>query len=300
MNNNFIDYLNYISGLKNYSENTKVAYKNNLGVFENWIEQNNLKCFELDTNDLHMFVAFLSKNNFSPASINQMLSTLRGFYSFAFRFKLTKTNPAQQIKNIKLAEKIPSFLFNDEMLDFCNAPENEKNLWTARDKAIFMSLYSTGCRISELVNLNLNDFSNDLKSAIVFGKGSKERKVFFADFAVNVLTKYLDERKILLVKNKNKKAQAVFLNQKGNRITAKGVEYIIDFYLNTNSNYKKITPHTFRHSFASMLLAKGLDIRMVQELLGHESISTTQRYTHVTSEQLQALYKVAHPHGRKV
>lgn len=299
MNKNFIDYLNYITGLKNYSENTTVAYKNNLAVFEKWLEENNLKLFKVDANDLHIFVAYLSEKDFSPASINQMLSTIRGFYNFAVRFKLIKINPAQQIKNIKLPETLPNFLFNDEMLDFCKAPEGEKNLWTARDKAIFVSLYSTGCRISELVSLNLKDFSNDLKSAIVLGKGSKERKVFFANFAVTTLKEYLLERKILLDKKQNKKVQAVFLNQQGERITARGVEYIIDYYLKVNSNYKKITPHTFRHSFASMLLAKGLDIRMVQELLGHESISTTQKYTHVTSEQLQALYRSAHPHGRQ-
>lgn len=298
MNKNFEDYLNYIAGLKNYSENTSLAYKNNLSLFENWLIENRVEVFKVTANDLHIFVAFLSEKDFSPASINQMLSTLRGFYNFAVRFKLCKNNPAEQVKNIKLAESLPNFLFNDEMLDFCKAPEGKKNLWPARDKAIFMSLYSTGCRISELVNLNIKDFSNDLKTAIVLGKGSKERKVFFADMAVRLLKEYLIERKTLLDKQGEKKQEAVFINQQGTRITARGVEYIINYYLTVSGNYKKITPHTFRHSFASMLLAKGLDIRMVQELLGHSSISTTQKYTHVTSEQLQALYHAAHPHGR--
>lgn len=297
MNKEFEDYLQYITGLKNYSEHTQLAYKNNLLLFEKWLEENSLNVFSIKSNDLHIFVAFLSERDFSPASINQILSTLRGFYSFAVRFKLCTVNPADQVKNIKLAETLPNFLFNDEVLNFCKAPEGEKNLWTARDKAIFISLYSTGCRISELVGLDMDDFSNDLKTAIVFGKGSKERKVFFADAAVSLLKKYLLERKLLLDKLQEKKQAAVFINQLGGRITARGVAYIIDYYLNVTETYKRITPHTFRHSFASMLLAKGMDIRMVQELLGHADISTTQKYTHVTSEQLQALYHSAHPHG---
>lgn len=296
-NKNFTDYLNYIAGLKNYSQNTVSAYEKNLIFFENWIIKNELNVFEIKANDLHIFVAELSSEKLSPASINQILSTIRGFYNFATRFKLTKNNPAKQIKNIKMPERLPNFLFNDEMLEFCKSPDGENNLWAARDKAIFTSLYSTGCRISELVNLNLKDFSSDYKVAIVLGKGKKERKVFFADFAIKNLKEYLIERKVLLDTMQNKKQVAVFLNQNGGRLTTRGVEFIVQRYIETNASYKKISPHTFRHSFASMLVSKGVDIRMVQELLGHSSISTTQKYTHVTSEQLQNLYHSSHPHG---
>lgn len=293
----FIDYLHYIAGLKNYSQHTIAAYEKNLSVFENWIQKNDLQVFELTANDMHMFVAELAHEKLSPATINQVLSTIRGFYEFAVRFKLTKVNPAAQIKNIKQNQRLPNFLFADEMAAFCKSPEGEKHVWQARDKALFMCLYSSGCRISELVHLNVKDISSDYKSAIVFGKGSKERKVFFADFAVAALREYLLERKALLDTMQNKKEPAVFLNQKGGRLTARGVEYIIGRYVESTGSYKKITPHTFRHSFASMLVAKGLDIRIVQELLGHASISTTQKYTHVTSEQLQNLYHASHPHG---
>lgn len=293
----FVDYINYIGGLKNYSRNTISAYEKNLSMFETWLQKNDADIFKLTANDVRVFISELANEKLSPATINQVLSTIRGFYDFAVRFKLAKINPAAQIKNIKLAERLPNFLFADEMNRFCKSPDSENNLWQARDKAIFSCLYSSGCRVSELVNLNLKDLSIDFKSAIVFGKGSKERKVFFADFAVQVLKTYMLERKTLLDTLQNIKEPALFLNQKGKRLTSRGVEYIISRYVEATGNYKKITPHTFRHSFASMLVTKGLDIRMVQELLGHASISTTQKYTHVTSEQLQNLYHSSHPHG---
>ena len=293
----FVDYINYIGGLKNYSRNTISAYEKNLSMFETWLQKNDADIFKLTANDVRVFISELANEKLSPATINQVLSTIRGFYDFAVRFKLAKINPAAQIKNIKLAERLPNFLFADEMNRFCKSPDSENNLWQARDKAIFSCLYSSGCRVSELVNLNLKDLSIDFKSAIVFGKGSKERKVFFADFAVQVLKTYMLERKTLLDTLQNIKEPALFLNQKGKRLTSRGVEYIISRYVEATGSYKKITPHTFRHSFASMLVTKGLDIRMVQELLGHASISTTQKYTHVTSEQLQNLYHSSHPHG---
>lgn len=296
MEKNFTDYLNYVSGLKNYSENTVFAYKNNLSLFDEYLSDNRLAVFDVTTNDIRIFIARLAKSGHSPASLNQLLSTVRGFYDYAVRFKLTDSNPAISVKNIKLAERLPNFLFNSEMVNFFESTENDKHLWPERDKALFTCLYSTGARVSELVSLKICDLSGDYSSAIVLGKGSKERKVFFAEFAVENLNLYLNSRELLL-KKLHKQTDSLFINQQGTQLTARGVQYIIDYYVKVTAQQKKITPHVFRHSFASMLLSKGLDIRLVQELLGHESISTTQNYTHITSEQLQKMYHTAHPHG---
>ncbi|MBQ7611731.1 MAG: tyrosine-type recombinase/integrase [Spirochaetaceae bacterium] len=297
MNKNFEEYLVYISGLKNYSENTLLAYKNNLCLFEKWLEENEENVFLLTGQDILSFIASLSYKNFSPATVNQILSTIRGFYDFAVRFKMCDLNPTDTVKNIKLNQNIPDFLFTDEMIAFCNSPNENQKLWEKRDKALFASLYSTGCRVSELISLNVKDLANDFTSAIVWGKGNKERKVFFAQFSVRFLKDYLIEREQIL-KTFQKKENALFINRRGNRLTVRGVQYIINRYAEFTGTYKRISPHTFRHSFASTLLAKGMDIRIVQELLGHASISTTQKYTHVTSEQLRNLYRDAHPHGK--
>ncbi|PIE98118.1 MAG: recombinase XerC [Treponema sp.] len=307
MNKHFEDYLNYVSGLKNYSGNTVTAYKNNLILFENWLLESELDVLNLTTGQIRIFVADLADKNFAPPSINQILSCIRGFFTFACRFRLCTDNPASSVHNIKVPNKLPNFMFHEDAMEFCQLPQKTDVLWEARDVAIFTALYSSGCRVSELATLAIEDFSNDYSYAVVFGKGKKERKVFFADFAKKHLKKYFLERNALLskmqekeLKDKNgKKFNAAFVNQKGDPLTARGIQYIVDRYAKQPNGFKKISPHAFRHSFASTLLSRGTDIRVVQELLGHESISTTQRYTHISAEQLRNLYHQAHPHGGK-
>ncbi len=305
MNKLFEDFLSYNEGVRQLTEATINSYRNDLKLFENWMNELDLEVLNLGLSDIRIFLAELADRKFSPASINRTLSTIRGFYKYAIRFEHTKTNPTASIRNFKIAQKLPNFMFPKQAEDFCDLPENAGILWKSRDAALFASLYSTGCRVSELSGLDMRDLDSSHSSAIVFGKGKKERKVYFADFARHYLNEYLKERDDLLKKHqggiqKNKDGKvrdAIFLNQKAQPLTARGIQYIINRYVEVSPDLKKLSPHAFRHSFASTLVTRGADIRVVQELLGHESVSTTQKYTHITAEQLHMMYNMAHPHS---
>lgn len=304
----FEDYLTYSASVRYFSEKTIEAYRNDLKLFSEWLSDNELAFTCITGSHLRIFVADLANRHFAPASINRTLSCVRGLYRYALRKGLCTTNPAALIRNLKQPEKLPRFLFPDEAERFCEFPKEAGILWYARDAALFSSLYSTGCRVSELQSLSVQDMKGDCSWAIVRGKGRKERKVFFADFAQEAVQRYLTERAELLnylqERDLSRKRRcppvdetALFLNCRGGALTTQGIRYIIDRYTALLPDYKKLTPHAFRHSFASMFITRGADIRVVQELLGHSSIATTQRYTHITAAQLQNLYHKAHPHG---
>jgi len=301
----FEDYLAYSAGVRHFSEKTIEAYRSDLKLFSEWLQENGLIFTEATRLHIRTFVADLGSRHFAPASINRTLSCVRSMYRYALRNGLCAVNPAALVRNLKLPEKLPRFLFPDEAERFCGFPKEAGILWYARDAALFSSLYSTGCRVSELQSLRVQDIQGNGSWAVVQGKGNKERKVFFAGFAQEALQRYLPERAALIAYQKaqseNGKAppdeDSLFLNWRGGALTTQGVRYIINRYTALLPNYKKLTPHAFRHSFASLFVTRGADIRVVQELLGHSSIATTQRYTHITAAQLQELYHKAHPHG---
>ena len=302
----FEDYLRYSAGVRHFSEKTIEAYRNDLKLFSDWLAENEIGFTDVTGSLMRIFAAELGNRNFAPASINRTLSCVRGFYRYALRKGLCTVNPAAAVRNLKQPEKLPRFLFPDEADHFCEFPKEAGILWYARDAALFSSLYSTGCRVSELQALTVQDLQDNCSWAIVYGKGGKERKVFFADFAQEALQRYLPERAELLASLQGQQnptipsktpEDALFLNCRGGALTRYGISYIINRYTALLPNYKKLTPHAFRHSFASMFVTRGADIRVVQELLGHSSISTTQRYTHITAAQLQDMYRKAHPHA---
>ena len=297
----FEDYLTYNAGVRHFSENTIEAYRNDLKLFSAWLADNELDFTGVTGAHVRIFIAELGNRHFAPASVNRILSCVRGLYRYALRKKLCAVNPTAVIRNLKQPEKLPRFLFPDEAERFCEFPKEAGILWYARDAALFSSLYSTGCRASELQGLQVQDLKSNCSWAIVQGKGRKERKVFFADFAREAVLHYLSERAELLTSLKEQRftadTGALFLNCRGGALTTQGIRYIINRYTALLPDYKKLTPHAFRHSFASMFITRGADIRVVQELLGHSNIATTQRYTHITAAQLQDLYHKAHPHG---
>lgn len=289
-------YIQYAANIKHFSRHTITAYQMDMQLFIEWLSENALDFAALEHTDLHIFTAELRDKHFAPASVNRILSCIRGFYRYAIRFGHCTANPAAAVRNIKQPQKLPRFLFPEEAEQLCAFPQKAGILWHARDEALFASLYSTGCRISELLGLTLQDMNKGYTAAIVYGKGKKERTVFFADFAQKALQEYLPERQALLQRF-GKTAASLFLNWKGESLTPGGVRYIINRYTAILPQSKKLSPHAFRHSFASLFVTRGADMRVVQELLGHSSIATTQRYTHITAAQLQALYHKAHPHG---
>ena len=293
------DYLSFMKGVKHFSSATVEAYSYDLSVFASWLDETKADWKLVKDSDLRIFVSEMLYGGSQVASVNRMLSTIREFYKYALSKKYLKENPTLSIRNLHSSHKITSFLFPKEMKAFCELPQDRNMLWAARDVALFMSLYSTGCRVSELVAMNMEDFTSDLKVALIMGKGKKEREVFFTDFAISALRKYFVEREKLLKKiNKlDCNEKATFLNLKGGRLTSDGVNYIIGRYNVFAEKRQTISAHSFRHSFATALIVAGADVRVVQELLGHKSISTTEQYTHVGGKRLLELYKKAHPHS---
>ncbi|MDR3172721.1 MAG: tyrosine-type recombinase/integrase, partial [Treponema sp.] len=199
-------------------------------------------------------------------------------------------------RNLKSPKTLPSFLWEPEMARFAVLPETSGILWPARDKALILVMYSAGLRISELVSLSLHKLDSDLGGGRVIGKGDKERFVFFSEEAREALAAYLPERQARIKAGGKNSTDRVFINRNGRAISIPGVRWIIARYAEHSGLGKHIHPHSLRHSFATHLVNSGCDVRVVQELLGHASLSTTQRYTHVDIERLKKVYAKAHPH----
>lgn len=294
MNRYFEEYLEYIRSVRSLSPRTVESYSRDLSLFDSFLS--GMPPFEAVDSDIRLFAAELGQNSMDAASVNRILSALRGFYRYSVRFGLTATNPASSIRNLKVPRKMPAFLFADDAAALCRKPSEGSILWPVRDTALLWVLYSTGCRVSELSGLLLQDIDPSGTSATVTGKGRKQRKVFFSREARSVLADYLAERTAVLSKNqeKDRSQNRLFISKRGRALSVRGIQFIIGRY---TEDARHLSPHALRHTFATTLVSRGVDIRSVQEMLGHTSISTTQRYTHVTSEHLKKLYHRSHPHG---
>jgi len=320
MNRHFEEYLSYLSGVRSLSPRTVSSYRHDLALFDDFLE---VLPLEASTTELRLFMAHLGSEQYEPSSMNRILASIRGFYRYAVHFSLRKDNPASSVRNLKTAKKLPSFLFPAEAQLFCASPvqgneagqdaslngeagttahksgtANPVSLWPLRDTALLTLLYSTGCRVSEIASLKMQDFASDFSSAIVRGKGNKERKVFLSKDARKTLSEYLPERASKLSREQENtiSQKFLFISQRGNPLSVRGIQYIVAHY-SDGTGRRHLSPHALRHTFATTLVTRGADIRIVQELLGHSSISTTQRYTHVTEERIKKLYHRAHPHG---
>jgi integrase/recombinase XerC len=233
----------------------------------------------------------------APVSVNRCLSSIRGYYRWLVRFGRRGDDPSAPLKNLKTPVTLPAFLWEGEMARFSALPDTAGILWPQRDKALILAMYSGGLRISELVSLSLRDLEDDLSGARIIGKGDRERPVFFSGEAGEALGAYLPSRKMRI--RAEKPTDRLFISRKGAPISVPGVRWIIAKYSERSGLEKNIHPHSLRHSFATHLVNSGCDVRVVQELLGHASISTTQRYTHVETERLRKVYRKSHPHGGK-
>jgi integrase/recombinase XerC len=288
-------YLLYLKSVKGIKERSLSSYKNDLERYANYCENRDITVEAADTNAVRHFIADLSAEGMSAVSVNRALSSLRGFFRYLIQTEIRKDNPCANIKNLKTPKTLPVFLWEKEMATFAQLPEKEGILWPLRDKALILAMYSAGLRISELFSLSVDDMETDCLSARVIGKGDKQRAVFFSGEAGAALREYLPSRYARL------KAQAptdrVFINCHGGPLSVTGIRWIISQYGDRMGLSKHIHPHALRHSFATHLVNSGCGVRVVQELLGHESISTTQRYTHVDMEHLRQAYMKAHPHA---
>lgn len=286
------NFLNYIKLQKGDSPHTLRAYKNDLEEFFNFAQ------FEPEKIEPVVIRGFISEQILkgkSKTTVARKLSTLRSFFSYLYSEGFIKINPARVVSSVKTKRAIPKFLTVDDAFKLVEAPSEDK-FTVQRDRAILELFYSSGIRVSELCGLNLEDL--DLREGLikVRGKGKKERIVPIGQKAKEALKKYLAIRQILRIKKKLSLDETpLFINNRGQRISDRQVRRIVEKYAKFIGVLEKIGPHTLRHTFASHLLMEGADLRVIQELLGHTSLSTTQIYTHVDLKHLIEVYDKAHP-----
>lgn len=289
-------YLTYIGAIRSLSPRTVEAYRDDLRLYEASCLLSGCTTEMATPAEARAFIAGLVRSGYATSSVNRALSAVKGYYRYLIRYGKAKANPAKDIESLPMARTLPDFMFEDEMAEFIDhAPDD--GFAGARDRALFETLYSTGCRVSELAGLLTGDMDLGAGRARVTGKGAKQRTVFLSGPAVDAIQSWLPYRTARLVADR---AEAhLFLNAKGGALSPRGIAYIIDRRVIASGLHKHLSPHGFRHSFATHLIGHGADIRVVQALLGHESLSTTQIYTHVDMARLRAVYDDAHPHAMR-
>ena len=299
-----LEYLSYLESVKGCSARTVEAYRNDLLRFVNYCDNHGIVPEKAVSYEVQSFIADLTAERMAATSVNRCLSSIRGFYRWQIRFNKREDNPCSALKNVKAPVKLPSVLWENEMADFAALPETAGILWPVRDKALILAMYSAGLRVSEVVSLSMENISGGFEEARITGKGGKMRYVFFSEEAKSAITEYLPQRQARLGiagvdgDAKKRHSGALFISRKGQPISVPGVRWIISRYAQYSGLGKNIHPHSLRHSFATHLVNSGCDVRVVQEMLGHSSLSTTQRYTHVNIENLKRVYAASHPHGK--
>lgn len=296
MDNRFLEYLSYLESVRGLSSRTLRVYRDDLERFEAFLDGMDLD--SVKAHEIRAFAGSLVMEGKASSSVNRALSTIRGYFRHRMRFSGAASNPGREVENLASARPLPKFLFDEEMGTLIDSI-GEVGFADARDKALFEVLYSTGCRASEIAGMTMDKMDASRGLIRVIGKGSKERVVFLGRKAMAALGAYLAMRSMRLSRLKIADHGKIFVNAKGTPLGVRGMERIVDKRRIGAQMKKNISPHAFRHSFATQLVTGGADIRVVQEMLGHSSVSTTQVYAHVDMERLRKVYELAHPHGTK-
>jgi len=298
------EYLSYLANVRALAPRTISAYREDLEAFAGYCVRSGFDPVSADEFGVQGFALELAAGRDgevpAPSSVNRRLSSVRGFYRWLLRFGRRADDPADALRNLKVPKTLPSVLWEDEMARFAALPrEGARKLWPARDFALIMAMYSAGLRISELVSLGMGALSADMGEARIVGKGGKERAVFFSEEAISAIMGYLPEReaRIRAAGEKGEPRGALFVSHRGLPISVPGVRWIVREYALHSGLGKNVHPHSLRHSFATHLVNAGCDVRVVQEMLGHASLSSTQRYAHVDIARLKKVHGEAHPHG---
>lgn len=277
----------YLRNERKYPENTVTSYLKDIYNYNKYIHQKILNFKTITKDEIREYLKYLDKEKKSKSSISRQLSALRNFYTFLLHKEIVDNNPFKNINNPKKDKKLPNFLQNDELQNIFDSIDTTSELGI-RNRLIIELLYATGIRVSELTSLKLEEIDIHNKEIKITGKGNKERIVYFGDYAKKFLLLYINKsRKTLLGTNNN---SYLLINNKGTKLTNRGVEFIVDEIVKKASLKHNISPHVLRHTFATDMLNNGADLKSVQELLGHESLSTTQIYTHITNERLRSVY----------
>lgn len=286
-------FLRWLRVEKNASAHTLSNYQRDILQFIEFLCDDVQVATAVDKQDLRRFLAYLQQAGYAKSSIARKLSALRSFFRFLVREGYCPHNPLERISTPKQKRQLPNFLYLDDCLSLLAAPDD--STLGKRDRAILETLYAAGIRVGELVGMSLHDVDFRQGYVRVLGKGSKERIVPLGKPACLAIECYVKEARPLLVKADTANGNALFLNKAGGRLSDRSVRRLVDKYVEQAALRHQVSPHTLRHSYATHMLENGADLRSVQELLGHASVSTTQLYTHVTRERLKTVYKESHP-----
>lgn len=282
MNKEVYKFLDYLKNNLGYSKMTIISYQKDLDDFFSFVKKYNINYLNLCKDDIRSYLKLLDERKLKSSSISRKISCLRTFYNYLEDQKMVDGNVFKLIRNPKLDRKLPNYLSYEELRIIFDSIDISDSVGL-RNRLLIEMLYATGCRVSEIANIKISDINFNNNSIKIFGKGSKERIVYFGDYA----RYYLD---IYLSKNINNNSKYLFVNENNDKMDITEIEKIIRDIVHNLTIKSHVTPHTFRHTFATHLLNNGADIKTVQELLGHSSLNTTGIYTHVSNERLKEIY----------
>ena len=295
-------FADYLANIKNYSPNTVVSYRNDIEEFMGFIISERMAPNLLGLRNNRVcknYVSYLSSKELASTSIGRKLSSLRSFYDFLMKNGIVNNNFFDDVEPPKSPKRLPKTIKTNEIMMLFNVCDKTKALGF-RNYCILELLYGCGLRVSELCNLEIKDIDFDELTILIHGKGSKDRVVIMYEEMADNLRKYISTFRLdLLYKCEDRENRKVFLNKNGTTLTPRGVRVILNKLITDCGETFKLSPHMLRHSFATALLSNGADMRSVQELLGHENLSTTQIYTHVTPDLVRRAYESSHPRAKK-
>lgn len=294
--NNIESFLEYLNVIKKYSENTINSYKIDIIELIDFLKEKSINYLKIQKKEVNLYLEYLYNRNLDKNTISRKLSSIRSFYNYLLNNEIISYNYFNLIHNPRHNTKLPNYLKEEELDKMFSVPDIDTPLGT-RNRLILEILYATGIRVSELVNIKINDINFDNRTIKILGKGNKERMVVYGNHCEEILELYLKEFRNELLNNKTN--EYLILNKNGNQITTRMIRNILDDIILKCSLDKHVYPHMIRHSFATAMLNNGADIISVKELLGHESVNTTTIYTHVTNEKLKEIYNNAHPRAKE-
>ncbi|MDD3242033.1 MAG: tyrosine recombinase [Bacilli bacterium] len=296
IDNNLINYLDYLKVQRNYSKDTLINYGSDIVKYFEYCKSKNISYKDITYLEAREYLVYLYEGlNEKASTVSRKVSSLRSFYHYLKKNNVVDKNVFKLLNLPKKDKKLPVYFEYNELELLFEIPDINTNLGQ-RDILILELLYATGIRVSELVSINIEDINLGDNSILVLGKGNKERIVYFEDIAKEALERYLKYGRKELNVNKSSK---LFINNNGGELTTRGVRDILDRIIKKTTMSKNISPHMLRHSFATHLLNEGCDLLSVQQLLGHESLTATSIYTHITNDRLKEVYYKNHPRAKK-
>lgn len=284
-------FLEFLQNEKKLSDNTLQSYKRDIIQYQNYLEENGINYAKVSKEDIKAYLNYLKQIGKKPSTISRNLASIRSFYQFSIRNKKIKNDPTEDVQSPKIEKRVPSVLTAQEVELLLEQPK-DVDLKGTRDKAMLEFAYATGMRVTEIINLNIEDVNLD-GEYVICRVGSKQRNIPLGSLSLKALKEYIDEARPILIRNEKEKA--LFVNVNGQRLTRQGFWKIVKYYKEQAHITKDITPHVLRHSFATHLLQNGADLKAIQTMLGHSDISSTQVYMQFQDPGLKDIYQKAHP-----